>query len=155
MSGGHHIAKATLRIGNSLAELEKVVLWVEAFGAEKGLPRQVVNDLNLCLDEVLNNTVSYGYPDRGHHDITVDVGLEGDVLIAEVRDDGMPFDPRQETLANLSVDVRDRKPGGLGIRFVKALMDKIDYVRVGKYNQLTLKKKISRRELISSTGEEP
>jgi two-component sensor histidine kinase len=31
----------------------------------------VVNDLNLCLDEILSNTVSYGYLDRGHHDIMV------------------------------------------------------------------------------------
>jgi anti-sigma regulatory factor (Ser/Thr protein kinase) len=142
MSAGHRTAKATLRIGNSLAEIEKVVLWIDTFGAKNGLPRQVVNDLNLCLDEVLNNTVSYGYPDRGPHDIVVNVWLAGDILTAEVQDDGMPFDPRQETFVSPSGGVRERKPGGLGIRFVKALMDEIDYARVGKYNQLTLKKKI-------------
>jgi anti-sigma regulatory factor (Ser/Thr protein kinase) len=143
MSTGCHTAKATLRVGNSLAEIERVVLWVEALGAEKGLPQNVVNDLNLCLDEILSNTVSYGYLDRGHHDIMVNIRLTGDILIAEVQDDGIPFDPRQETLASLSGGLRDRKPGGLGIRFVYALMDEIDYARVGKYNRLTLKKKIA------------
>jgi anti-sigma regulatory factor (Ser/Thr protein kinase) len=142
MSAGHRTAKATVRIGNSLAEIDRVVLWVEAFGAEKGLPQTVVNDLNLCLDEILNNTISYGYSDHGHHDIVVNVWLAEDMLIAEVQDDGVPFDPRRETPTDLSSRVRDRKLGGLGIRFVKALMDEIDYARVGKYNLLTLKKKI-------------
>jgi len=142
MSAGGRTGKATLRIGNSLAELEKVALWVEAFGAEKGVPRTAVNDLNLSLDEILNNTVSYGYSDQDDHEIMVNIWLAGDFLIAEVQDDGMPYDPRQQTVASLSGGVRERQPGGLGVHFVKALMDEIGYARIGNYNKLTLKRKI-------------
>ena len=48
-----------LLIGNSIAELQKLVDFVENFGAANKIPTTVINDLNLCLDEILNNIVSY------------------------------------------------------------------------------------------------
>jgi len=132
--------KAVLRIGNSIAELSKVAEFVETFGKTHGLPGNIVNAVNLCLDELLNNTISYGYADEGRHFISVGLQIEGQTMVAELQDDAKPFDPRRSHAPRRSSDLGRRDAGGLGLRFVNALMDEVDYVRTGEYNQVRLKK---------------
>jgi hypothetical protein len=49
--------------------MEKGVALVEQFGAAHSVPtNQAINELNLCLDEILNNTISYGYDDSDYAD---------------------------------------------------------------------------------------
>jgi len=135
--------QVTLIISNSLAELQKVVDFVEKFGTAQNVPQRATNDLNLCLDEVLNNAISYGYEDQSQHTIRVVLSLSEGWLSAEIKDDGKPFDPRVPGAAPVEVTMHTRRIGGLGRTFVKALMDEVDYERDGQYNVLTLKKKLS------------
>jgi serine/threonine-protein kinase RsbW len=132
--------KATLRIGNTIAEMSKVADFVEAFGETHGLPGTIVNDMNLCLDELLNNTISYGYADESRHFISISLQIEGRTMVAALQDDARPFDPRRAPAPRRSGDPCRRRAGGLGLRFVNALMDEVDYVRSGEYNQVRLKK---------------
>jgi serine/threonine-protein kinase RsbW len=135
--------KTTLRIGNTIAEMSKVAEFVGAFGETHGLPGTVVNAMSLCLDELLNNTISYGYPDEGRHFISITLSISvqsGGALVAELRDDAEPFDPRRSRARPRSSELGRRRAGGLGLRFVNALMDEVDYVRSGEYNQVRLTK---------------
>ena len=85
---------STLVIGNRISEMEKGVALVEQFGAAHSVPtNQAINELNLCLDEILNNTISYGYDDRLSFCIRVTLMLADGVVTAEIVDDGKPFDP--------------------------------------------------------------
>jgi serine/threonine-protein kinase RsbW len=138
-SPGTHFS---LRIGNTISEMKKVVDLVERFGAAHNVSKKAVNELNLCLDEILNNIISYGYDDKGLHSILVSLALVGDLMIAEIVDDGKPFDPRQATPPDPSQGLGERKVGGLGLHFVNALMDKVDYSRKNGCNHLKLHKKI-------------
>jgi anti-sigma regulatory factor (Ser/Thr protein kinase) len=131
----------SISIGNTILEMIKVVDFVERFGSEHGIPQSITNDLNICLDELLNNTISYGYADTGPHEIVVNLSLLDGVLTAVLRDDGMLFDPNQSLPIRPSGDLKSRKIGGLGLHFVKSLMDEVVYRRVGHYNETQLKKK--------------
>jgi serine/threonine-protein kinase RsbW len=148
--------KATLRIGNTIAEMSKVAEFVEAFAQTHGLARNVVNDMSLCLDELLNNTISHGYPDEGRHFISISLSIspqiEGRALVAELQDDAERFDPRRMRARRRSSDPGRRRPGGLGLRFVNALMDQVDYVRTGEYNQVTLKKTLQPTDAGAKAG---
>jgi serine/threonine-protein kinase RsbW len=132
--------KHTLLIGNTIAELEKVVAFVDSFGAAHNIPQAVIDDLNLSLDELLNNTVSYAYEDQVQHSIAVTLSISGRYLIAEIQDDGKPFDPRDKASPAIEGAQRSRE-GGLGLRFVTALMDEVYYERKGQYNIVSIKKK--------------
>ena len=134
--------KVTLTISNSIAELQRAVDFVENFGAAHNIPKGLTNDLNLSLDEILNNVVSYGYEDQARHSIAITLSLVEDWLIAEVRDDGKPFDPRKPGSAVIEGTMQSRRVGGLGRSFVKALMDEVDYERGSQYNVVTIKKKL-------------
>jgi anti-sigma regulatory factor (Ser/Thr protein kinase) len=69
--------------------------------------------------------------------------LENDTLRIRLEDDGMEFNPLlSDEPEDLDKPVEDRKIGGLGIHFVKKLMDNVDYHRYENKNILTLIKKI-------------
>jgi serine/threonine-protein kinase RsbW len=132
----------SLRIGNAIAEMKKVVGFVDRFCVTHHLPREIANDVNLCLDEILNNTISYGYDDEDEHAILVTLSVTGNWMIAEIKDDGRPFDPRQSTPPNPLDGLQARRVGGVGLHFVNALMDEVDYVRKHGHNQVQLRKKL-------------
>jgi serine/threonine-protein kinase RsbW len=132
-------AKTTLRIANVIGDLKKVVLFVETYGRGHGLPIGVVNNLNLCLDEILNNTISYGYDGSAERVISVSLSLDGPYLTAEIEDDARPFDPRRSTPPEFPRELASRKSGGLGLHFVNSLADAVDYRRDGGRNRTTLK----------------
>jgi anti-sigma regulatory factor (Ser/Thr protein kinase) len=134
--------KQSLVIGNTIAEIARVVEFVERFGDRHDVPRAVVNDLNLCIDELLNNTISYGYDDCRQHRIVVDLSIADGRLKAEIRDDGKPFDPRQPAPVAKEASLRSRATGGLGLHFIKALMDDLVYKRVGAMNVVTISKRL-------------
>ena len=115
---------------------------VEEFGARHDIPAAVVDDLNLCLDEVVCNIISYGYPDNAKGEIAVLLSYLPGEITAEIRDDGAPFDPLQAPPPDLSGTVQTRKVGGIGIYFVKNLMDDVVYRRAGNENRLVLRKNI-------------
>ena len=122
--------------------MKKVVDLVDQFCAIQHLPRDIANDVNLCLDEILNNTISYGYDDQDEHSILVTLLVTGNWMIAEIKDDGKPFDPRQSAPPNPLDGLQARRVGGVGLHFVNALMDEVDYVRKQGYNHVQLKKKL-------------
>jgi serine/threonine-protein kinase RsbW len=141
MSSASPGSKVSIAIGNTIAEMAQVVDLVDRFGAAHCIPQAISNDLNLCLDELLNNTISYGYDDKGRHSIVVTLSLADGRLIAEIQDDGKPFDPRKATPVPKEV-LQSRKIGGLGLHFVKTLMDDVGYMRVGRQNVVTIAKKL-------------
>ena len=130
------------RIPNRLDELAKIVLVVDSFGAAHRIPAAIVNDLNLALDEVLNNIVSYGYPNADNAEITVRLRHEAGRVRVEIEDDGIAFNPlaprRRETAARRP----RRRVGGLGIRFIRGLMDEVAYERIDGRNRLRLTRRI-------------
>ncbi len=138
MNSPDAVKKTHIAIANSIEDMAKVADLVDRFGAEHAIPQRAVDNMNVCLDELLNNTISYGYGDDNAHEITVELSLvDGALLVAEVRDDGAPFDPRQAAAPKL-----DGSIGGLGIHFVRSLMDQVDYARVGNHNVVKITKKL-------------
>ena len=117
--------------------------WVEAFGEEHDLPRSIVNDLNVALDEVLNNIISYAYTDAADHPIAVELAFDGVEVTAVVTDDGVPFDPLLAPGPTLEPDLKKRRVGGVGIHFVRSLMDRYGYSRTNGRNVLTLTKHVA------------
>ena len=60
-------------------------------------------------------------------------------LVTVVEDDGIAFDPFTSAPApDLDASVDERRIGGLGVYFVKTLMDEATYERVDNLNRITL-----------------
>lgn len=132
-----------IRISNSLEEMPTIVSMVEDLGRRHKVPCSVINELNLVLDEVISNIVSYGYPDGGVGWIVVHLDIRPGQVVTEIRDNGIAFDPLSVAAPDLTGTVETRRIGGVGIHFMNSLMDSVAYARVRGENRLTLRKNFS------------
>ena len=132
-----------LRIANDLAELTRVAESVDDFCANQAIPAACAFKLNIALEELLTNTISYGYADTGRHEIAVDIAREGETLVAEISDDARQYDPLQAPPPDLDSAIEDRRIGGLGVHLVKTMMDNVTYAYRDGRNHVTLRKKIA------------
>lgn len=127
---------------NDLKELEKIAADIESFAEAEAISPAVAHAFNLCLDEIFTNIVSYAFGDDGQHEVLIELRREGEDVVAVVSDAGQSFNPLTDSKEpDLESDIEDRDIGGLGIFFVKELMDAVDYQRDGDRNVLTLRKR--------------
>ena len=134
-------------IKNSIEEIARVVALIEELASVQNLPASTIWPLNVALDEVLSNIISYGHEDGREHEILVRVSLEQGLMVAEVEDDGRAFDPLAAPAPDIDLPLEERGVGGLGIHIVRNLMDEVTYDRIAGRNRLTLK-----RALVKSEG---
>ena len=134
---------AALTIGNRPEEIAAALQFVHDFAARHRLPAAALHDLSVAFDEALSNIVKYGYGDDARHEISVQLTIAGTQVVAEVRDDGIPFDPLSVPAPRLEGGIDERPIGGLGIYLLRQLMDEVRYERRGNRNVLVMKKRIS------------
>jgi serine/threonine-protein kinase RsbW len=130
------------RIANRWEEMPEIVEMLERFGSEHRLSTQVISDLNVVLDEVLSNVISHAYERDARSEILVRLEYRPDQVVVEVEDAGKPFDPLQAPPPDLTGSLQTRQVGGLGIHFIKSLMDEVAYTRVDGKNRLCLRKRL-------------
>src|SRR5262245_47857672 len=85
-------ASYELRIRNKLSEIERAAELVDRIGADHHFSNEVIVALNVSLDEVLNNIISYAYGDAGEHEIVVRLAIHGGRVEVVVEDDGKEYD---------------------------------------------------------------
>ncbi len=130
-------------IKNDIAELEKIVSGLEEIAGVWNLDSKLIFNLNLALEELISNTIFYGYSGQSVSDqeISVEVSKVGEIITIQIIDNANAFDPIQkETPESIDKPIEEREIGGLGIYLVKNIMDEIEYKRENEQNILTLKK---------------
>lgn len=121
---------------NDLQELVRVDNFIDEFSRQYGLSRQISHNLNLILEEVLTNIISYGYADNKEHIIVLELRFVKDVIHVTVCDDGIAFNPLTIEPPALNEKIEDRRIGGLGIHIVKTITDDLSYQRIDDKNIL-------------------
>ena len=106
----------------------------------KGLNKDKISELDVILDEMINNYVSYAFADVKKPQLDIEARLFNGVVTLTFTDNGALFDPLQSEPANVDVDVKDRPYGGVGLTIVKSLSDKISYCVFEGKNRLAISK---------------
>ena len=130
----------SFQLESEISELKTLRQHLVSYGRANGLAEACIFDINISLDEIFTNIVSYGYRDRLAHLITITIKLIGNELTIDVEDDGVPFNPLEAKEPMIPEDIINCEIGGLGIHLVKKLMDEICYKRQPGKNKLTLRK---------------
>ena len=134
-------AEATFRLLNNADEMARLDRAVEKFGQEQQWSEQMSYHIKLSLEEVVMNVISYAYEDEGVHEFEVRVKSDSNRVVIDVIDDGRPFDPLHEAAEpDVDAPLEARHIGGLGVFFVKTLMDDVEYRRENDRNRLTMTK---------------
>lgn len=133
----------TITIENDIKQIQDVAEHLESFGNANHISPKIVYQLNLSVDEILTNIITYGFSDSESHDITVSLSCSKSEVTIQIIDDGQQFDPLSYTPEGVEDELEDRPIGGLGIHLVKTMMDEIQYERINNENKTTIIKYIS------------
>src|SRR5262245_49078490 len=129
-----------IKLKNKVSELDGLSQTLREFGQRHGLASKVIHDLNLAMEEILTNIISYGYTDNREHEVKVRLSAQLGEVSVEIEDDGQPFNPLEAPEPDITKPLEERKIGGLGIHLVRNVMDGLEYKRQGERNLLTIKK---------------
>lgn len=130
----------TVRLSVKLTEaLITLAATVEGFAATQTIADSVSFRLNLVLDELVTNSISYSLPDVAAPWLRLRLGRGPDSLMAQLEDNGVAFNPfSQAPIPDTTLAVQDRPVGGLGVHLVKQFADAFDYERDEGVNRITL-----------------
>jgi len=129
-----------ITVQSELRELDKVRTFLKSNLAGLDLNEEDTYKVELSLVEMCSNIMRYAYPgDSG--EIVVSTWHEGGKLYLEIRDKGVPFDPRQVKRPTLEEMINREQMGGLGIFLARKLMDGFLYRREDNQNILVMYKK--------------
>jgi len=132
-----------LKLTNTINNLPIISDFVNDALTQFALDAATINRIQLVVDEACTNVINYAYSEEGTGLLYLKLEYKDQELIITLKDWGKPFDPNTIPPPDLSLDVEDRKIGGLGIYFIKNIMDDINYQFDNGCNNLVLKKKIA------------
>ena len=135
--------RVEISIANNVHEIADAAARIDEFCEARGIGPMIANAVNVSLDEILTNTIDYGYDDDGPHRIGIALSRRADELVVEIEDDSREFDPSGPPPdVDFDASLEERTVGGLGLFLVHELMDSIAYRRDGGRNLVTLKKSL-------------
>jgi anti-sigma regulatory factor (Ser/Thr protein kinase) len=122
-----------------LVHMAQVCQRVAGFLEANSVPPRAAYAVQLVLEELITNIISYAHDDCAVHNIGVRVALEPEHALVEVEDDGRPFDPSTVPDADVRGPIQDRSIGGLGLHLVRQMSNGMDYSRAGGKNRLQVR----------------
>ena len=140
MTGAGTGGRLEFSLANDLRGISSAAAGIDAFCAAHGLSPGIRFEVTLAVDELVTNTIGYGYDD-GQNSINLVLRMDGDTPTVEIADDGRAFDPLQAAEPDLGASLQDRARGGLGIYLVRKTMDGVTYRRQDGRNLVTLTKR--------------
>ena len=131
----------TLTIKSELAELERMRNFLKEYLDGLKISDKDYFKIELALLEICVNIIRYAYP-QSNGDIQIKVWRDEGKMYIEIRDKGVPFDPRKLESPDIDDIIRKEETGGLGVFLSRSLMDGFDYKRENDHNVLTIYKDI-------------
>jgi len=139
-----------LKVKNDMAEVDRIRIFLKENLKESNLSDKDFYRIEVSLLEIVLNIIRYAYPDE-EGDILIKTWQKEDKIFFEIRDNGIPFDPRKVELPDIKELIRNEKVGGLGIFLSRKLMDGFEYKRESNQNILTMYKKVEKAKLSDSS----
>ncbi len=107
--------------------LVRISEFVARVAQAAGLDTRAVYDVQMAVDEACANIIEHAYGGEGRGDIECTCCADKEGLTVTLRDHGHPFDPASVPEPDLRASLEDRKEGGLGLYFIRRLMDEAHF----------------------------
>jgi len=131
-----------LIIDSDFSEIEKIRIFLKKNLLNLNFSEEEYFAIELSLLEICTNIVRYAYPEKKDK-IFLKTWRDKDNLFLEIRDNGIPFDPRKAKKPNINEILETEQVGGYGILISRQFMDGFDYKRENNQNILIMFKKLS------------
>ncbi len=120
--------KYKYKVGCSIENLKGVRDFIRTSLKNHGVSELEISEMVLALDEMCSNLMIHAHQcnadDLFELHIIID---EKSPVVFELVDDGSVFDINDFAEPTIDNIVHEKRKGGLGIRLVKSIMDKVEY----------------------------
>jgi len=135
--------KHVLTVPGLYDEIKTICQFVMQGAEAAGMDETALFHIELACDEACTNVIEHAYGGEGGGDVKVSWQVKGNVFIITVMDNGRRFEPDQIPAPPPADNVDKIKIGGLGIHFMRKLMDEVSFsFNPQTGNELIMKKKI-------------
>lgn len=134
-------------------EIKRICEFVAAGAAEAGFDDNTIFHLELCCDEASTNIIEHAYGKENAGNIVISYEVADDEFTIVLRDNGQAFDPANvpppPAVSHESIPLDElanqMRIGGLGLHFIRNLMDEVTYTADGRHgNRLVMVKKLQK-----------
>lgn len=125
-----------LTLKPSMDDIGRLAPFITSAANRAGIEGKEAKRLRLAAEETVANIINYGQATA----IKLQATVADNQLELTIDDDGLPFDPTQDSPTDLSVPPDQRPPGGLGIMLLHEMTDGLNYQRIDGHNVLKIKK---------------
>jgi serine/threonine-protein kinase RsbW len=131
------------KVGCSIENLKGVRDFIRATLKSHNVQDIQISEMVLALDEMCSNLMIHSHQCNPEELFELQINVrKGDPVVFEIIDDGHAFDINQFSEPDLGNLVHEKRKGGLGIRLVKSIMDKVEYKHESGKNICRLIKKV-------------
>jgi serine/threonine-protein kinase RsbW len=133
----------TVSFPGRFSSLDRIRNFYATAARQAGLEEKAVNDVELAVDEAASNIIQHAYGGEDKGDIECSYSIDSKGLMVVMRDFGKTFNPGIVKQPDLKSDVCCREEGGLGLHFMRSLMDSVEFSFNGHGgNLLTMTKRL-------------
>ena len=126
-------------IPGRLDQIEVIGRLVDQGAQDAGFDDLTSYSCQLAIGEACENIIRHGYGGEGLGDIEIHVESNPGQIIITLCDTAPPFNAATKPVDE-EFNRNDPPIGGLGLKIIHKVMDRIEYSRRGNQNQLTLLK---------------
>jgi serine/threonine-protein kinase RsbW len=132
-----------LDITSDMANLERVAEFIADIARKSNLTQKQSDDVQMAVDEAVTNIMEHAYAGQSDGIIWIKCRVNEKEFFVEIRDAGKAFDGKKVKKPNTKSPLSERSIGGLGVFFMKKLMDKVEFTRdrAGNITRMTKKLK--------------
>jgi anti-sigma regulatory factor (Ser/Thr protein kinase) len=132
-----------LSVPGRFDRLAQIAKFVEQAGLQAGLDEVAICRCQLAVDEACTNIIEHGYEGEGRGNIDLTCSPAPGELTITIIDYAKPFDPDAVPEPTLNASLEDMQIGGLGVYFMRQVMDAVEFSYENGNNKLVL---VKRRE---------
>lgn len=132
------------KIGCNINNLRGVRDFIREILMKHGVPVLLVSEMVLALDEMISNLMIHAHHCNPDDLLEIHITIERNKpIVFEIIDEGSAFDINRFIEPSLNDLINEKRKGGLGIRLVKSIMDKVEYLKADGKNVCRLTKSVN------------
>lgn len=138
----------SLTIPGRYEQIQEVCEFVASGAQEAGFDEDTIFQLQLATDEACTNVIEHAYGGEGVGNLRIDWRINGHDFAIIIHDNGRSFNPEDVPApSGREENNLDLRVGGLGLYFMRNLMDKVSFqFNESHGNILTMTKRLPDKE---------
>jgi serine/threonine-protein kinase RsbW len=119
--------KRSLTVPGRYEYLATIADFIAEAGRDAGFDQDTIFHVQMAVDEACSNVIEHAYQGQNKGDITLNCDCNVKEWVIAIYDTGNSFDPKSIPEPDLNAGVDDIKTGGLGLYFMRQLMDEVEF----------------------------